>query len=96
MVDEGGNIITDSNGNNPAIATLPASSVTSNWGASMWQGSVLYGQSFAMSPVQVPWSSPIVVGRACLQITGTSDSVTRIGALSMRVEQTGYLPQPGN
>lgn len=96
MADEGGNTIADANGSNPAIATLPASSVPVNWSAASWQGSVLYGQGYALSPVQVAWPGPITFARACLQLTGISDNVTRIGALSMHVEQTGYLPQPGN
>lgn len=87
FADEGGNVI--------ASATLPASNVTVNWSASMWAGSLNFGQSFALSPVQIPWAAPITFGRGCLQITGTSDSMTRIGALSARLEQTGYLPQPG-
>lgn len=96
MIDEAGNVVSDANGNGAATATLPASTVTVNWGSATYQASILYGQTFAMSPVQINWPAPITFGRASLQLTGTSDSVTRIGALSMRIEQLGYLPQPGN
>ena len=88
--------IADEAGGLVASATLPASGGTSSWSAPLWQGSLFYGQKFSMSPIQIPWSGPIVIGRACLQVTGNSDSVTRIGSLMMRVEQTGYLPQPGS
>ena len=62
----------------------------------MWQSSVMYNRKYAMSPVTVPWPGPIAYGRATLQMSGISDSVTRIGALTSRIEQLGYLPQPGD
>ncbi len=91
MIDEAGNVILDT-----TAVNLPASGSSSAWGQPQWTGSLFYGQAFALSPVQIPWPAPVVFGRACLQLTGLSDMFTRIGALSLRYEPLGYLPQPGN
>ena len=89
-------LLADEAGNTLAVAAVVPNAATANWSAAMWQGSLYYGQAFALSPVQIAWTDPITFGRASLQLSGASDSLTRIGALSMRLEQTGYLPQPGN
>jgi hypothetical protein len=85
--DEGGNVISS--------ATILPGTVTSNWGNGQWASSMWYGQTFALSPAQVPWPDPVTYGRMSLQFTGTSDSLTRIGALQFNQEATSYLPQAG-
>jgi hypothetical protein len=85
--DEGGNVISS--------ATILPGMVTSNWGNGQWASSMWYGQTFALSPAQVPWPDPVTYGRMSLQFTGASDSLTRIGALQFNQEATDYLPQPG-
>ena len=85
--DEGGNVISS--------ATIFPGMVTSNWGNGQWASSMWYGQTFALSPAQVPWPDPVTYGRMSLQFTGTSDSLTRIGALQFNQEATSYLPQAG-
>lgn len=95
-VDEAGNILADSNGNGEAEAVFAPSGAGSNWGAGQWTGSLFYGQGYSLSPQQAQWPSTLVFSRLSLQLTGASDSFTRIGALSLRFEELGYLPQPGN
>jgi len=85
--DEGGNTISS--------ATILPGGVASAWGGAQWKSSMWYGQTYALSPAQVPWPDPVTYGRMSLQFTGNSDSLTRIGALQFRQETTGYLPQPG-
>jgi hypothetical protein len=95
-IDDSGNVITNAGGSDPATATLPANGASSNWGAAQWQGTVWYGQAFALQSIIIPWGYNFTFSRLSLQLTGTSDSFTRVGALSLRYEELGYLPQPGN
>ena len=96
-IDEEGNVLADSNGNGAATCAIASAGASnSNWGAAQWAYTTYANQTFALSPVQVPWATGVVFGRMSLQLTGTSDSVTRIGAINMRYETLGYLPQPGN
>ena len=95
-VDEGGDVIADANGNGQAVATIPPSGNSSGWAGAQWAGSLFYGQAYSLSPVQLQWPTTVVFSRLSLQITGASDSYTRIGALQLGYEALGYLPQPGN
>jgi len=86
-VNEKGNII--------GTANVPPVGNVSNWNAVMWQSSMYFGQQFALPPTQLQWNQTLVYGRLTLQVSGISDSLTRIGSLQMRTEQLGYRPTPG-
>lgn len=87
-------VAANENGNVIASASV-APTLAGNWSDARWQGSMYFKQVFALPPTRLAWDQTIVFGRLTLQITGVSDSMTRIGALTMRYEQLGNLPQPG-
>lgn len=65
----------------------------SYWGVAMWGTALWYGSSVRLVSTQVPWSRPIVFKRMTLNIMFTAAVSVRIGAISMRVQQLGYLQQ---
>lgn len=90
-------VVTANNEDYAAIIT-PVSLVVpgagpSYWGTAIWGTSIWYGSSIRLTSVRVPWSQPIVFKRMSINITFTAATNVRIGAISMRIQQLGYLQQ---
>jgi hypothetical protein len=77
----------------PPVAIGNAGAGPSYWGVAIWGTSLWYGSSVKLVSKIVPWSMPIVFKRMTLNISFTAASNVRIGAISMRIQQLGYLQQ---
>jgi hypothetical protein len=77
----------------PAVALSVSGPGPSYWGSAIWGTSLWYGSSVRITSVRIPWTSPIVFKRITMNIAFTGAANVRIGALSMRISQLGYLQQ---
>jgi hypothetical protein len=77
----------------PPVAIGNTGAGPSYWGVAIWGTGLWYGSSVRLVSKVVPWSMPIVFKRMTLNIAFTAASNVRVGAISMRVQQLGYLQQ---
>jgi hypothetical protein len=77
----------------PAVTLLRVGGGPSYWGTAIWGTSLWYGGSVKLRSVQVPWSKPVVFKRMSINIAFNAGTGLRVGALSMRYRQLGYLQQ---
>jgi hypothetical protein len=77
----------------PAVTLLRVGGGPSYWGTAIWGTSLWYGGSVKLRSVQVPWSKPVVFKRMSINIAFNAGTGLRVGALSMRYQQLGYLQQ---
>jgi hypothetical protein len=77
----------------PPVSISTSGAGPSYWGVAIWGTALWYGASVRLTSVRIPWSKPIVFKRMTINITFTAASNVRIGAMSMRVQQLGYLQQ---
>lgn len=61
---------------------------TTSWGTSQWGGDVTNYQQ-----IQIPWSDPLVFSQASFGATGNAVSGLKIGAISNRFQQLGWMRQ---
>jgi hypothetical protein len=77
----------------PPVTIGASGAGPSYWGVAIWGVSLWYGSSVTLISKIVPWSRPIVFKRMTLKISFTAAVNVRVGAVSMRVQQLGYLQQ---
>lgn len=77
----------------PPVAVGASGAGPSYWGVAIWGAALWYGTSIRLKSVRVPWTQPVVFKRMTLNVTFTAAANVRIGAISMRVQELGYLQQ---
>lgn len=77
----------------PAVQVGASGAGPSYWGSAIWGVALWYGTSIRLTSVRIPWTAPIVFKRMTLNFTFTAAANVRIGAISMRIQQLGYLQQ---
>jgi hypothetical protein len=83
--EDGANIL-------PAV-TLSAVGGASYWGSAVWGTSYWLGTTVSLRSVQIPWTDVLVFKRMALDIQVTASPNLRIGAMSLRYHDTGYIQQ---
>lgn len=61
---------------------------TTSWGTSQWNGDVTGYQQ-----IRIPWSEPLIFSQASFGCTGNAVNGLKIGAISNRFQQLGYMRQ---
>jgi hypothetical protein len=82
-IDENGTVLDSVQIITPAGATI--------WGAFLWGGAVWAGSNQSLSPVQLPWTIPLVFARIMFQVTGQSAAGIKLGTWSFRYQMLRYL-----
>ena len=82
-IDENGAVLDTVQITTPTGATI--------WGAFLWGGALWAGANQSLSPVQLPWSIPIVFARIMFQVTGQSAGGLKLGTWSFRYQMLRYI-----
>lgn len=76
-----------------APVVLTASGSSSFWGSAVWGASLWLGAAVSLVSTVIPWTDAIVFKRLKLDIQSPATANMRIGAISARYQQLGYIQQ---
>jgi hypothetical protein len=82
-LDENGSVLDAIQIMTPTGATI--------WGAFTWGAALWAGSNQSLSPLQIPWTLPIVFCRVMFQATGQSAAGIKLGTWSFRYQMLRYL-----